>query len=180
MTVDLARPHSFDLRVQHGDTILRARVLLGVAGLYRPALHLPVQRALWQPRFKGWCPCASSTAGEHKANPLPEAPTSHGAPARLTRHSQAAVASDSSRAVTLMQPLNELLIFDGLAAPHDDPRHPERLLSGHVMRPDRAVEAVAWPWREGGRRRALGRPDVRAGRSPVHVRMLETSEIYRD
>ena len=50
-------------------------------------------------------------------------PTSHGALARRTRHSQAAAASDSSFAVTLMQLLSGLLIRNGLAAPHVGHRH---------------------------------------------------------
>ena len=81
-------------------------------------------------------------------------PTSHGARTRLTRHSQAAVAADIARAVTLMQPLNGLLVCNGSAAPCDESRHLERLPSGGVTWPDRTVEAavrrchvgsVAWP-----------------------------------
>ena len=81
-------------------------------------------------------------------------PTSHGARTRLTRHSQAAVAADIARAVTLMQPLNGLLVCNGSAALRDEPQHLERLQSGGVTWPDRTVEAavrrchvgsVAWP-----------------------------------
>ena len=81
-------------------------------------------------------------------------PTSPGARARLTRHSQVAMASDIARAVTLLQPLDGLLICNGLAALDYDARHLERLLSGGVTWPDRTVEAtvrrchagsVAWP-----------------------------------
>ena len=77
-------------------------------------------------------------------------PSSHGAPTRLPRLSQVAVASVSSRAVCLTQPPIELLIFNGLAAPHDDPWHPETLQSGRVMWADRVAEAAV-------RRRHLGR-----------------------
>ena len=81
-------------------------------------------------------------------------PTSQGARARLTRHSQVAVASDIARTGTLMQPLNGLLVCNGSAAPCDELRHLERLPSGGVTWPDRTVEAavrrchvgsVAWP-----------------------------------
>ena len=81
-------------------------------------------------------------------------PTSQGARARLTRHSQVAVASDIARTGTLMQPLNGLLVCNDSAAPCDEPRHLERLPSGGVTWPDRTVEApvrrchvgsVAWP-----------------------------------
>ena len=81
-------------------------------------------------------------------------PTSQGARARLTRHSQVAVASGIARTGTLMQPLNGLLVCNGSAAPCDEPRHLERLPSGGVTWPDRTVEAavrrchvgsVAWP-----------------------------------
>ena len=81
-------------------------------------------------------------------------PTSHGARARLTRLSQAAVASGIARVVTPMQPLNGLLVCNGSAALRDEPQHLERLLSGGVTWPDHMVEAavrrrhvggVAWP-----------------------------------
>ena len=64
------------------------------------------------------------------------------------------MASDTARAITLMQTLNRLVICNGLPAPCDEPWQPERLQSGGVMWPDRTVEAavrrrhavsVAWP-----------------------------------
>ena len=64
------------------------------------------------------------------------------------------MAADIARAVTLMQPLNGLLVCNGSAAPRDEPQHLERLLSGGVTWPDHMVEAavrrrhvgvVAWP-----------------------------------
>ena len=70
-------------------------------------------------------------------------PTSHGALARHTRHSQAAVASDSSFAVTLMQLLSGLLTRNGLAAAARRPPAPEKLKSGSAVRPERAAEAAA-------------------------------------
>ena len=76
-------------------------------------------------------------------------PTSHGARARLTRLSQAAVASDIARVVTLMQPLNGLLVCNGSAAPRDEPQHLERLLSGGVTWPDRTIEAAVRRWHVG-------------------------------
>ena len=78
-----------------------------------------------------------------------KSPTSHGARARLTRLSQAAVASDIARVVTLMQPLNGLLVCNGSAALRDEPQHLERLQSGGVTWPGRAVEDVVRRWHVG-------------------------------
>ena len=68
--------------------------------------------------------------------------SSHGARARHSRVSQAAVASGSSRIATLMQTLNRLVICNGLVALCDEPRRPERLQSGGVTWPDRTVEGA--------------------------------------
>ena len=59
------------------------------------------------------------------------------------------MASDTARAITLMQPLNRLVVCNGLAAPCDEPRHPERLQSGGMTWPGRAVEAAVRRWHVG-------------------------------
>ena len=59
------------------------------------------------------------------------------------------MAADIARAVTLMQPLNGLLVCNGSAAPRDEPQHLERLQSGGVTWPGRAVEDVVRRWHVG-------------------------------
>ena len=59
------------------------------------------------------------------------------------------MAADIARAVTLMQPLNGLLVCNGSAALRDEPQHLERLQSGGVTWHGRVVEAVVRRWRVG-------------------------------
>ena len=51
--------------------------------------------------------------------------------------------------LALLSALNLRLICNGLAPPHDDPRHLERLLSGGVTWPGRAVDATVRRWHVG-------------------------------
>ena len=110
---DPARPHSRDPEVHHGDMALRARVLLVMAGQYRPALHLTGQRAsLGLPGglyLQGGAHAPQvlqvSAGPVHSLKPQ----ASHGARTRHARHSQAAIASDTACAVNFMQPLDRWL-----------------------------------------------------------------------
>ena len=63
----------------------------------------------------------------------PKLPTSPGDRARPSRPLQAAVASNSLRTITIMQRLDGALIRNGLALPHGDSRHPERLPSSGAV-----------------------------------------------
>ena len=107
---------------------------------------LPGQVALRQLQFKGGVQCASSSAGERMANPLPASPD-------LTRSPRAPPAPLAGRRDVRRSPCCRCSRCDSSATPwrppHDDLRHVERLQSGGVTWPSRAVEAAVRRWHVG-------------------------------
>ena len=125
-----------------GEALLSSSTLPAVASDRGRDLTVEGRVALRQPLFARWCPCASSATGERRSSPVPEAPDLTG----CSRAPHAPLAGRRGlRHCARRHPhaaAQRALVCNGSAAPRDEPRHLERLLSGGVTWPDRTVEAA--------------------------------------